>query len=816
MASPALTHFLPRFGVAAAVAGVLGLSGCQTWNAQDSLPPTSGVQPLKGLAQNVSVRRNAMGMPLIESNSFHDALFSLGYVHASDRINQMVTLRLLAQGRLAEMSGASMLDADRYMRAVNLKKSAGELYKASSPRLKRFFEVYARGVNAYLFRYADKLPGDLAASGYKPEYWKPEDSALIFALLNFSQSANLPEEIQSLVLAQTVTTDKLAWLSPSAPDENLPVAEADKLQGLKLNGQIPGLTELSNASQQLSSLNLLATPTANNWAIAPQRSRSGKSLLASDAHGPLAAPSLWSFVQIRAPKYQAAGVTVAGLPMVLGGFNGKVAWSMTSVLGDNQDLFLEKIRRQGSSLTYEVNGKWQPLGVRNETYFVKGQRPIREAVYETRHGALLNSAQAAAQGNGFGLALQTPSFTDDKTLDAFFDLTRAQNVERASDASREIRAITLNLVFADASNIGWQVTGRFPNRREGEGLLPSPGWDGRYDWDGYADPMLHPYDQDPAQGWLGTANQRVIPDGYGMQLSKSWAAPERGERLAEMAGSGKHDSRSVIAVQYDQTTTFAAKLKKVFEAPGMKQPLKQAIDALPEAERSKAREAFTRLMAFDGKLSPTSADAAIYELFLQQSMKQIFLDELGPESSQAWKAFVANGDLSYAAQADHLLGREDSPFWDDLRTPQKEDKSVILARSLAAAITAGDSQLGGDHRAWQWGKLHSYAWKNSNGQTVRGPLAAGGDHTTLNNSAFAWGQDFVTTRAPSMRFIVDFGQSEPLMAQNGTGQSGNPLSPNYLNGIDAWLKGQYIGLPMQPQNFDRVYGKARLTLTPGK
>lgn len=815
MASPALTHFLPRFGVAAAVTGVLSLSGCQTWNAQDTLPPTSGVQPLKGLAQNVSVRRNAMGMPLIESNSFHDALFTLGYVHASDRINQMVTLRLLAQGRLAEMSGASMLDADRYMRAVNLKKSADELYKASSPRLKRFFEVYARGVNAYLFRYADKLPGDLAASGYKPEYWKPEDSALMFALLNFSQSANLPEEISSLVLAQTVTSDKLAWLTPSAPDENLPLAEADKLQGLKLNGQIPGLTELSNASQQLAAMNLLGASTSNNWAIAPQRSRSGKSILASDAHGPLAAPSLWSFVQIRAPKYQAAGVTVAGLPMVLGGFNGKVAWSATSVLGDNQDLFLEKIRRQGNSLTYEVNGKWQPLGVRNETYFVKGQRPIREAVYETRHGALLNSAQAV-QGNGFGLALQTPSFTDDKSLDAFFDLTRAQNVERASDASREIRAIALNMVFADASNIGWQVTGRFPNRREGEGLLPSPGWEGRYDWDGYADPMLHPYDQDPTQGWLGTANQRVIPHGYGMQLSNSWAAPERGERLAELANSGKQDGRSVIAMQYDQTTTFAAKLKKMFEAPGMKQPLKQAIDALPEADRNKAREAFTRLMAFDGKLSPTSADAAIYELFLQESMKQIFLDELGPESSPAWKAFVANGDLSYAAQADHLLGREDSPFWDDLRTPQKEDKAVILARSLTAAINAGDSQLGGDHKAWQWGKLHSYTWKNANGQTVRGPLAAGGDHTTLNTAAFAWGKDFNTTRAPSMRFIVDFSQSEPLMGQNGTGQSGNPASPSYLNGIDAWLKGQYIGLPMQPQNFDRVYGKTRLTLTPGK
>ncbi|EXF94698.1 acyl-homoserine lactone acylase subunit beta [Pseudomonas fluorescens HK44] len=816
MASPALTSFLPRFGVAAAVASVLSLTGCQTWNAQDSLPPTAGVQPLKGLAQNVSVRRNALGVPLIESNTFHDALFTLGYVHASDRITQMVTLRLLAQGRLSEMSGAEMLDADRYMRAVNLKKSADELYKASSPRLQRFFEVYARGVNAYLFRYRDKLPSDLAATGYKPEYWKPEDSALIFCLLNFSQSANLPQEIASLVMAQTVTTDKLAWLSPSYPDEKLPLTEAEKLKGVKLNGTIPGLSELSKAGDQLSALNPLGATASNNWAIAPQRSRSGKSLLASDSQFPIGVPSLWNYVQIRSPKYQAAGVSIAGLPMVLAGFNGKVAWSMTAVMGDNQDLFLEKLKRQGNGLSYEVAGKWQPVTVRNETYFVKGQRPIREAVYETRHGPLLNSAQGTALGNGFGLALQMPNFTDDKSLDAFFDLSRAQSAEKASDASREIRAIALNMVFADASHIGWQVTGRFPNRREGEGGLPSPGWEGRYDWDGYADPMLHPYDQDPAQGWIGTANQRVIPHGYGMQLSNSWAAPERGERIAELASTGKHDSRSMIAMQYDQTTLFAAKLKKMFEAPGMSQPLKQAIDALPVAEAGKAREAYSRLMAFDGKLSPTSADAAIYELFLQESMKQIFLDELGPQDSPTWKAFVANGKLSYSAQADHLLGREDSPFWDDIRTPQKEDKPTILARSLAAAITAGESQMGADHKAWQWGKLHHYEWKNSRGQTVRGAMSAGGDHTTLNAAAYTWGQDFNVTLVPAMRFIVDFGQAEPLMGQSGTGQSGNPASPNYIDSIDPWLKGQYMSLPMQPQNFDKVYGKTRLTLVPGK
>lgn len=827
MASPALLFVKNRFGVAAAMTGLLSLAGCQL-NGGDSstLPPTNGVFAIKGLAQNVSVRRNNQGMPLIESNTFHDALFTLGYVHATDRISQMVQMRLLAQGRLSELAGPGALDLDRMMRAANLKQNASELYAASSPRLKRFFEVYARGVNAYLFRYRDKLPADLAESGYKPEYWKPEDSALIFSLLNFSLSVNVQEEISSLVLAQKVGTDKLAWLLPTYPDEELPFAEAEKLKGLNLGTQLPGLSDLDKAALQLSDLNLLGVAASNNWAIAPQRARSGKSLLATDSQLPTTLPSMWNFVQIRAPKYQAAGVTVAGLPLVLSGFNGKLAWGMGPVLGDNQDLFLEKIKRENNRLMYMADGKWLPATAHEETFFVKGQRPVREAAYATRHGALLNGSSAQLN-SGLGIALQTPDAKDDKTLDALFDLTRAQTVERGFDTTREIRAITLNMVFADASNVGWQVTGKYPNRREGLGLIPSPGWDSRFDWDGFADAMLHPYDQDPQSGWIGNANNRTMTKGYGMQLSNSWDYPERAERIAALANSGKQDSRSTIAMQYDQTTTFAAKLKKMFEAPGMSQPLKKAIDALPAPERDKAREAYTRLMAFDGKLSPTSADAAIYELFLQESAKQIFLDELGPETSPAWKALVQEADLSYSAQADHLLGRDDSPYWDDVKTPQKEDKPVILARSLAAAITSGDSLLGGDHKAWQWGKLHHYGWTSQSAQLAaalggskpslfKGPVAAGGDHTTLNASGYRWGQDFDAVQASTLRMIVDFSQQEPMMGQNGAGQSGNPASPNYADGIEPWLKGQYLSIPMQPENFEKVYGKQRLTLTPGK
>lgn len=148
-------------------------------------------------------------------------------------------------------------------------------------------------------------------------------------------------------------------------------------------------------------------------------------------------------------------------------------------MADNQDLYLEQLRRQGNQLSYLADGKWLPARARSETFFVRGQRPLREVMYDTRHGTLLAQPDNAR----LGLALNLPQFKGDRSLDALFDLTRAKNVERAFDSTREVTAAALNFVFAEPEHIGWQVSGRYPNRREGQGLLPSPGWDGRYDWD---------------------------------------------------------------------------------------------------------------------------------------------------------------------------------------------------------------------------------------------------------------------------------------------------------------------------------------------
>ena len=844
---PLFAQRVPRRITAIFLLGAsLALSGCKAFlDSQygDSVAPDTGVLHLSGIAQSAEVRRNALGMPLIESSNLHDALFGLGYVHASDRLSQMVGMRLMAEGRLAEMAGPGVLEIDRFMRAINLKQSATRMYQSASPQLQKAYEIYARGVNAYLYQNRDKLPMDLAESGYQPAYWKPEDSALVFSLLNFGLSMNLQEEINALVLAQKVGSTQLAWLIPTYPDEPLPFDETKKLQGLKLDGQIAGLARLDRTVQQIAGLDMLGVAASNNWAIAPALSKGGKSLLANDTHLPLSMPSAWNYVHIRTPKFQAAGVSLAGVPAVIAGFNGKLAWGMTMVMADNQDIFLEQIKREGNQLLYLADGKWLPVSQRNETFFIKGERPVRETLYATRHGPLLNSLlgqrksplQPMSLSSGLGLALQTAQLEPDQSLDAFWELSRAQSVEQANEPARNISAAGLNLLYADEQHIAWQVTGRYPNRRGGRGLLPSPGWDSHYDWDGFADNMLHPYDQDPPQGWLGTANQRTVASGYAVQMSNSWYYPERAERIAQLAPARKHDTQSMIDMQYDQTSPFVSKLQAMLAAGDMAPALQKAITGLPDAQKVQAAAALKRLQGFDGKVSSTSADAALYEAFLQESAKQIFLDELGPESTQAWQALVESADMSYSAQADHLLGRLDSPFWDDINTPQKESKAVILARSLAAAQSFCEEKLGHDPRNWQWGKLHTYTWASDATQMApfmsssertsieairsyldRGPYPAGGDHSTLNVSAYHWGKDFDTWLIPAMRIIVDFNREEPMIGLNSSGQSGNPASPHYADGIDAWLKGQYMSFPMQTKNLQKAYGKNGLLLLPEK
>lgn len=792
---------------------------------KEKLDASSGNVALTGLQETVSVRRDAYGIPFVEAKNMEDMAMAIGYVHASDRLTQMAGLRLFSEGRLAEMAGPAVLSMDIYMRTMNLKGIAESLYKNISPENRLLLQRYSEGVNAYLNAHKDKLPPDLVLADYKPEPWEPIDSIKIFALLNLSLSFNLSEEVAALNLISAVGAEKTAWLLPIYPDEAIALNEADKFKGIDLNKAGESVKQLTELQPLMTSLGLRGFAASNNWALGKSRTKGGASILCNDMHLPLSMPSVWNMMHVKCGSYDVAGMSVAGAPIIVAGYNVHIAWGMTMVMADNQDLFLEQLKQVDGELNYLYKGQWIPAIKRNEVFKAKGNKsPVVLTVHETLHGPLINEAlkkepihylQAKSVDVPYGVALsRTVPARDDDSVNAFFKLSFADSVDEAMPIIKEIRSIPLNIVVADKSNIAWQVIGYYPVRAKGRGLMPSPGWTGEYDWMGVLNAGLLPSLKNPSNGFVGTANHRTVPKDYPYTLSSSWYWPERAERIVQMAlATDNHTTKTSMDMQLDTYSLFVPKLKEVILKGMLAGEIRKEISAWKNEKRvAKARLALSMLPEFDGNMTADSKEASFMGAFFNAVTKNIFFDELGPMDSKTWKSFLVVNNESYNATCDHLLIRgDDSPFWDDIRTPGKETKAQVIARSLADAVAFLESTLGHNPDLWRWGALHTYTWETDTSQLAphfgfiermafkglwsyfnRGPYPAGGDIFTLNVSNYMMGDDFKTWLIPSMRMIVDFSLEEPMAAVNSSGQSDNPSSPHYDDGIQAWRDGNYI------------------------
>jgi len=823
----------------ALIAAAFALAGCLPKNQYVDQKVPAEFQFTK-LGDTVTIRRDKLGIPLIEAKNNDDLHFALGYVAAADRLSQMVGTKLVAQGRLAEWMGEAVLGIDRYMRAMNLRQAAENYWNAATPEQQRLLQRYADGVNAYLTSGA--MPDAFRLTDYHPEFWKPADSLAIVALNQLMLSTNLQEEIGILKLAQAVGAEKAAWLAPVYPDQPLPADEMRKLALVNLNGIDESIDRILLVQERHDIYGLSGVAASNNWAVHKSRTKDGASIVANDPHLPLGLPSIWHFVHAKTPETDWAGVSIAGLPGPLMGYNGHIAWGATMVMGDNQDIFLEKLAKFHGKLHYLYKGKWLPCEERQEVFRVKDGSAEVQTYYATRHGTLLNTLLKTPTRaisfpthikTSYGLAFQSAVGDPASSPLAFTDMVRAKTIDEAQAVLKNTRGVPLNVVFGDRDNIAWQVTGTYPIRKKGSGLVPSPGWDGEYDWDGYLSPELHPSSRNPAQGFVGTANQRIVPQDFPHTLSSSWFYPERSERINQLLSqSERHSAEDSMQMQLDRHSPLVGKLQDWLDKN--RPALEEALHALPRPRQARAREALTGLLQLDGNLAPESREAAIHGAFLHTFTRRTFLDELGPASGENWKAFVRLSNMSYSAPMDHLLGADASPFWDDIKTPKKETKADIIAAALADAIDYLEKNLEKDRKGWSWGKLHTYHWKTEAAKMApmlslkqrlgidsmdkvlnRGPFAAGGDHTTLNVSAYNLGHDFDTWLVPTMRLIVDFSREEPMLAMNSSGQSAHPSSRHYDDGIKMYLDGRYHTLPFRQENIDQAYGPA-LTLQPLK
>ncbi len=792
-----------------------------------SVDDPEGSLIVKGLTDSVTIRRDELGVPYIEAKNEDDLFFATGYVTASDRLWQMTVLKMAMAGRLSEIIGAEGMKTDLFMRSLGAGDIVDEALKKIDPALLRILESYSRGVNAYVGSHAS-LPAEFILVNYRPEPWEPRDSMLVAAMMGLNLSYNFIEELDFLNLAARVGYEKAAYLVPVYPGDELPFEEAKKLSEVShraLNGIAGNWNDVRDALRDMLSTGV---PASNNWALAGARTKYGRSIICNDTHLALMMPNAWLMLHQKCPGFESAGISAPGMPMVNLGFNGSIAWGATMVMADNQDIFVEQMKEIDGAPHYLYKGQWVPARVKEEKFRIRNGATITKRIRFTSHGPILNDALSAITmppelpvqplpvKTDFGLALSWGIGDLPRTLNAFLGLCRARNMEDARKAVLEMESIYLNIVYGDAGNIGWQVSGRFPKRRKGTGQLPSPGWTGDYDWDSFTAAEANPHAENPAQGFIATANNRTVDKKFPLIMTSSWYNPERAERLYQVLGPIKNATAAdMMKLQFDRYSLMAKKVQDLLFRGESAKKLRAAVSGLGEEKAGNVREAleFLKPERFNTVIDEESAPAAVMGAFMHAVTRRIFLDELGPDESIAWESFQDASGLSYSALQDHLLGREDSPFWDNRGTKVRETKWRVIAESLSDAIVLCEDRMGSARRKWRWGTLHTYHWRHDftkkipvlHGFFNRGPYPAGGDGHTVNVALPTWGSDFNVVVIPAMRLVVDFGLKEPAQLICTHGQSGNPSSDHYDDMLPYWLDGKNRPLPFGKKAVEEQY-----------
>jgi penicillin amidase len=565
---------------------------------------------------------------------------------------------------------------------------------------------------------------------------------------------------------------------------------------------------------------------SNNWAISGGRTDTGMPLLANDPHLAIQMPAIWHLVGLHcrtvsaACPYDVAGYSLAGDPGVIIGHNARIAWGVTNVNPDVQDLFIEKLNPANPN-QYEVNGQWQEMALVHETIEVLGGDPVDITVRYTRNGPILDEVydsgdllanQVTVNGvtlnRSHALSLRWTALEAGRIFSAVLKLNRAGNWPEFRDALRDWTVPSQNFVYADVEgNIGYQMPSNVPMRANGDGSQPAPGWNDDYAWTGYIPFDELPYAFNPPQGYIATANQPVVGPEYPYLLTATgFDMGYRAERINEMIQAETEISMDdMAAIQGDDKNLGAVELL----------PALLALD-FDEAELAQAQ---AELRGWDFQMHMRSRPAVIYAAFQAALTRNTFYDDL-PQGY-----WPSAGDETWV-RFRSLLAQPQNAWWDDAATPQVETRDDILRRSLADGVVALKAALGDSMEGWNWGRVHTSTFNNRVFGSAawpepirmlfnRGPFATSGGTSIVNATGYniQRPEPFAVTSLPSMRLIVDVTDFDRTRVIHTTGQSGHPYHPHYIDYADKWRNIEYNLLPFSRAAVEAA-GVDVLTLTP--
>ena len=759
-----------------------------------SLPKVGGTLALPGLGAPIEVIRDENAVPHIYAESAEDALFALGFVHAQDRLFQMDFQRRVGAGRLSEVLGDATLETDKFLRTLGVYRSAERTLPNLSAEAQGALAAYSAGVNAFLEGRRGALPPEFLILGYEPEPWQPADSLVWLKMMAWDLGGNWDDELLRARLLKVLPPERVAQLWPPYPGD-APVILPDFSALYK---ELP-LDKLWAESPKP----LPPGAGSNNWVLSGEHSVTGAPLLANDPHLALQTPALWYLAHLSAPGLGTIGATLPGLPLVVLGRTDRISWGFTNTGPDTQDLFIEKLDPEHPN-RYQTPTGWAELKTRQETIKVKGQGDVTLTVRETRHGPLVSDVSAGAAevaGSNYALAFAWTSLRDDDlSLQAGLDLNQAQNWNDFTEALRNFHAPQQNIVYADADgNIGLYAPARVPIRKNGDGLIPVPGWTGEYDWTGFVPYEALPHVYNPPSGQVVTANNKLVPDSYPYFLTSEWAVPYRVERItALLAAQDKHSLGSFQDVQADQLSGMVG-------------------DFLPfllsvQAEGTEARALQTRLSAWNGVMAADAPEPLIFSTWYRAFTQLVLEDDLGALFDDTWgfrPIFFRN------------VIQKQTAWCDNTATPQTETCELLAATALRQTAQELRERYGNDPESWRWGDVH-YADHDHLifGQTQLAPLfnlrvPNGGDAFTVNAARYSVDEEGAAqTSGPGLRALYDLSNLERSQFIQPTGQSGNVLSPHYRDFLERWVNVEYLPMVTDRDQLGDVLGT--LKLVPGR
>ncbi|MFO7525338.1 MAG: penicillin acylase family protein [Ignavibacteriaceae bacterium] len=763
-----------------------------------SLPEYSGELKTSSIKNNIDVYRDSLAVPYIFADSDEDAAFALGYLHAQERMFTMDLIRRAGEGRLSEILGEKTIPFDKMFRTVGIKRNIEKNFDLYNPDVLKILKSYSAGVNLYIAEAKGKYPIEFDVLGYDPYEWEPIHSLIIVRLLGWELNMSWWVDFTFAQIVQKFGKEKALEILPDYPENAPYIIQSDYKKLSVLNSSL-----IETDKQYRKFLGISGTHLgSNNWVVNSKMSASGRPIIANDPHLAFSAPGKFYAAVIKSNSWNAAGVTIPGIPGIVIGKNENISWTMTNLMNDDGDFYIETIDSSGKN--YLLNNNWKDLKVFKDTIKVKGANDYVYEIKETHRGPIISDihpgtllfSEEQIKMPPISMKWLGNDFSDE--LNAFLNLNKAKNIPEVKSAMKDYRLPGQNFVIADnEGNIGYVFGASVPLRKSNNPTLIFDGTTTENDWLGFVPYDELPYLINPPQNFIATANNKVIKS-FKYHISNLWEPSSRIDRILELIQSKEiHSKEDFMDYQMDINSPYAKQITEY---------ILNAFKGIQVQDKNLIKS-LELLSEWDYEMNSMSQAPAIYSTFLMNLLKNTYYDELGKELYNQF-VFIANVPFRSILQ---VLENPDSPWFDNLNTREKETRDMILRKSFADALTELENKLGKNVANWQWGNLHKVIFKHSfSGQASIidnfiniGPFSVGGDGTTLFNTEYPFSEPnkeigllnhehYENILGPQIRFICDYNNPDEFYLILSTGQSGNIMSNHYSDMTQLWLEGKYM------------------------